>query len=79
MCLQAKYLLPYCCMRHFLKFDMQHDHILKKLNFVYPGGPEPGFQTKSRLICFISIVPLSACKNLEKIFTTDLVIAKINI
>ena len=29
----AKHLLPYCCVRDSLKYDMQHDHILKKLNF----------------------------------------------
>ena len=32
-CLRAKYLLPCCCSRDSLKFDMQHGHVLKKLNF----------------------------------------------
>ena len=31
--LRAKYLLPCCCIRDSLLFDMQHDHVLKKLNF----------------------------------------------
>ena len=33
VCLQAKYLLPCCCMRHSLYFDMQHGNIPKKLKF----------------------------------------------
>ena len=31
--LQAKYLVRCCCNCDSLKFDMQHDHILKKGNF----------------------------------------------
>ena len=31
--LQAKYFLPWCCIHDSLKFDMQNDHVLKKLNF----------------------------------------------
>ena len=31
--LRAKYLVPHCCNPDSLKFDMQHDHIVKKLNF----------------------------------------------
>ena len=31
--LQAKYLLPCCCICDSLEFDMQHDIALKKLNF----------------------------------------------
>ena len=30
--LRAKYLLQRCCIRDSLYFDMQHDHVLKKLN-----------------------------------------------
>ena len=30
---QARYLLPYCCIRDPIQFDMKHDHVLKKLNF----------------------------------------------
>ena len=52
-----------------LQFDMQHDHILKKLNFdlyptplVHTGGWTNAFDQKSRLICFIFIVSLPACK-----------------
>ena len=31
--LRAKYLLPCFCIGDSLKFDKQHDHLLKKLNF----------------------------------------------
>ena len=31
--LQAKYLLPYCCIYDSIQYDMQHDHVLKKKNF----------------------------------------------
>ena len=31
--LQAKYLLPCYFIRVSIKFDMQHNHVLKKLNF----------------------------------------------
>ena len=50
---------------HFdsLLFDMQHDHVLKRLNFDLltksPGsgeGKRQAFDQKSRLICFIFIV-----------------------
>ena len=30
--LRVKYLLPCCCICGSLKSDMQHDHVLKKLN-----------------------------------------------
>ena len=53
VCLWAKNLLPCCCQRRQLKFDMQHDHILKKFNFdlgptplVHPTGSDPGLQTE---------------------------------
>ena len=26
-------MLPCCCIYYFLQFDLQHDHVLKKLNF----------------------------------------------
>ena len=47
---------------------MQHDHVLKKLNFdvLTPptkstqGGLAQAFDQKSRLICFLFIVTLSA-------------------
>ena len=32
---QAKDLLPCCCIHVSLYFDMQHDHVLKKLNFEF--------------------------------------------
>ena len=31
--LRAKYLLPYCCIRDSLKFDIEHDSSLKKVDF----------------------------------------------
>ena len=30
--LQAKHFVLWCCNRDSLKFDMQHDHVLKKWN-----------------------------------------------
>ena len=62
---------------------MQHDHILKKL--ILASAPPPkstqrtltqAFKLKSRLICFISIAALPACKISAKILTIALVIAK---
>ena len=38
--LQAKYLLTCYCICNSLEFDMQHDHVLKKLNF-WPFDPIP--------------------------------------
>ena len=35
--LLAKYLLPCCCIHDSHLFDMQHDHVLKILNFDYQG------------------------------------------
>ena len=32
-CLQANYLLSYCCIRDSIKFDMQHGLVLNDLNF----------------------------------------------
>ena len=68
----STYLLPCYCIRRSLEFDMQQDHIPKKLNFVpqlYPlcssQGSNQGLQTKIPLICFISIIPLPA-KPLER-------------
>ena len=61
----STYLLPCYCIRRSLEFDMQHDHIPKKLNFglnstpfVHPGDQTNGVKLKSHLICFISFVPL---------------------
>ena len=63
----STYLLPCYCILHSLEFDMTHDHIPKKLNFVpqlcplcSPGGSNEGLQTKIPLICFMSIIPLPA-------------------
>ena len=65
-------LLPCYCTRRSLEFDMQHDHIPKKLNFVpqlyplcLPRGSNQGLQTKIPLICFISIIPVPA-KTLDR-------------
>ena len=79
--LRAKYLLPWCCIHDSLKFDMQNDHVLKKLNFdVWTFGPhslsQPRgwgtvFDQKSRLICFLFIVTLSACEISVKILRLD--------
>ena len=44
--------------------------------YVNPGGRRQAFYRKSRLICFIFIVPLSVCEISVKILTTDWVIAK---
>ena len=82
--LWAKYLLSCCCKGCQLKFDMQYDHILKSLILASAPPPKstPGAQTqaitlKSRLICFISIAALPACKILaKKILTIALIIAK---
>ena len=43
--LWAKYLLPCCCISDSILFDMQHDNVLKKLNFELltpPPGSEGG-------------------------------------
>ena len=43
---------------------MQHDRVLKKFNFdlLTPGGEIQAFDQKSRLICFVFIVSMSACE-----------------
>ena len=53
----STYLLPCYCIRRSLEFDMQHDHIPKRLNFV---PQNQGRTTKIPLICFISIISLLA-------------------
>ena len=75
----ANYLLPFCCMNHSLTFDMQHDHILKKFNYellIQPLRPR-GYRTqasnlKSRLICFMCILPLSTCEISVNVLTTEI-------
>ena len=54
----STYLLPCYCIRRSLEFDMEHDHIPKKLNFglsstpyVHPGDQTKGVKRKSHLIC----------------------------
>ena len=59
---------------------MQHDRVLKKLNFdllIPPPKSTKGVGhtlliKKSRLICFLFIVPLSACEISVKLLTTEL-------
>ena len=51
--LRAKYLLPCCCISDSLKFDMQHDRVLKKLNFdllTPPLSPPRGWDTGLRSV-----------------------------
>ena len=38
--LQAKYLVPCCCIRDSLFFDMLHDHVLKKLKLTFWPQPQ---------------------------------------
>ena len=56
---------------------MHHDRVLKTLIFylLIPGGETQAFDRKSRLICFIFTVPLSACEVNVKILKTYRVIA----
>ena len=68
----STYLPPCYCIRRSLEFDIQHDHIPKKLNFglsstphVHPGDITKGVKLKSHLICFISIAFLPA-KRLDR-------------
>ena len=63
----AAHICYHVTVRRSLEFDMQHDHIPKKLNFVpqlyplcSPRGSNQGPQTKILLIFFISIIPLPA-------------------
>ena len=68
--LRATYLLLCCCILDSLQFNIQHVLVLKKLNFdplVHPRCETQAFDRKSRLICFIFFVPLSACKSSVKI------------
>ena len=66
--MRREYVLSWCSVLHSLSFVMQHARVLKKLNFdlwtptpeVHPGGETQAFDQKSRLICFIFIVPRSA-------------------
>ena len=54
--LRAKYLLPCCCIHDSLKFDMQHDHALKILNFdLTPGSGVGGSWGSWGVVCGINI------------------------
>ena len=76
-CLKAKYLLPCCCIRDSLNFDMQHVHVLKKLNFdlLTPspgsGGGVSGSQGKifaSMLLhLWFSLIWYASCPCSEKV------------
>ena len=54
--MQAKHLLPFCCNRDSPKFDMQHDHVLKKWIFALltpsEGPGEWGSASKIFAICY---------------------------
>ena len=41
-CVKTEYVLAFCFIRHSLKFDMQHYHVLKKLNFDLLTPPPMG-------------------------------------
>ena len=41
LCVKTEYMLACCCICHSLKSDMQHDHVLKILNFDL-WTPPPG-------------------------------------
>ena len=56
----STHLLPRYCMRSSIEFDMQHDHIPKKLNFGLSSTPSVHLWDKFRRTCFIPIVPLLA-------------------
>ena len=63
----STYLPPCYCIRRSLEFEIQHDHIPKKLNFglsstpyVHQGDQTKGVKLKSHLICFIAIAFLPA-------------------
>ena len=57
-------MLAWCSILHSLKFDMQHDHVLKKVNFDLltpsPGseGGGRGLQVKYLLLCCCICVSL---------------------
>ena len=67
---RAKYLLPCRCIRDSNYFNIKLDPVLKKMNYdrltLTPKSTQEGetqaLDRKSRLICFIFIVTLSACK-----------------
>ena len=54
--LQGKYSLPCCCIRGSIEFEMQHEHVLKKLNFdlFTPWVGDGGLRTKYLLQCFFN-------------------------
>ena len=78
----STYLLPCNCIRRFLEFDMQHDHIPKKLNFGLSSTPYDhpgdGVKLKSHLICLylLFLCLLNGLTDFVKILTIDLVIEK---
>ena len=51
--LRAKYLLSCCCIRDSLSFDLQQDHVLKKLNFDLQGwgGGGGGGSEHGHIVC----------------------------
>ena len=61
--LRANYLLPCCCILDSLKFDMQRDHVLKKLTFEPPPPPPPRVGVGGGVV---------GCGSADKIFATML-------
>ena len=49
--LRAKYLLSCCCIRDSLSFDLQQDHVLKKLNFDLQGWGGGGWSEQGHIVC----------------------------
>ena len=49
--LQAKYLLPCCCIRGSLKFDIQHDHFFEKVDFDLMTPRDGGWGFCGKNIC----------------------------
>ena len=66
----AKYLLPRCCMRRPLKFDIQHDYIPKDNDFLPrpspPRGSDPVLQTEILFDMFHIYCSSDCMQNLGK-------------
>ena len=69
----STYLPPCYCIRRSLEFDIQHDHIPKKLNFGLSSTPyvHPGDQTKGISFISIAFLPAKRLDRLGKILTID--------
>ena len=79
--LRAKYLLPCFCSLDSLKFDMQHDHVLKKLNFdlLNPSRGSWGRGVCGQNICYhvaallilLNLICIWPCSEKVEFWTTD--------